>query len=117
MKYKILNLAAFFCALFALLAAVGMATDAQAATAKAYCWKTTAGYYFCYGPTQQTSAGERDVDQALGYAGCADPSLTNYWSDAVGVCRGGWYQCNGRKLESYDNSPSKISDWVNSRKC
>lgn len=86
----------------------------QGENAVAYCWRNQADYYFCYGPVQRTSSGE-ELDLALQYSGCTDPNPQEYWPSASGVRNGVWYICQGRKMESYDNSEERIRQWVSER--
>lgn len=94
-------------------AAAVFSTSAAAEEAQAYCWFNKHDYYFCYGPTQRTLVGEKDIAEPLLLAGCKNGRRKGSYTRS-GVNGGTWYACR-RELESYHNSPNKISRWVNNQ--
>lgn len=97
----------------AALSSVAFSGNASAANAEAYCWFNSKDYYFCYGPTQRTLVGEKDISEPLHLAGCRGASRQNSFIRS-GVHGGAWFSCS-RKLEPYHNSPKKIRSWVNNQ--
>ena len=104
------------------LAIVALSTFSFAEKAEAYCWKWKGSYsgqiyYKCFGPIQLLSAGNKDLNDAVELVGCHGA----YWKNSsnelssYGKTSGAWLICADRKLESYDNSPRKIRNWVNSQ--
>lgn len=91
-------------------------TLAAGGNAVSYCWKNEAGFHFCYGPTQRTSAGEKDLSIAIDYSGCKQPDQQQY-SGASGVCRGAFYICRGTQLQGYHNDEKRIRGWLADRGC
>lgn len=117
-------LAGICCALALVTANYGVSDQAQAqprtlvdqGNMVSYCWQNSSGYYFCYGPVQRTSAGERDISKALGYSGCREPEQTQYMGGS-GVCRGAFFICRGTQSERYYNDENKIRNWLGGQDC
>ena len=89
---------------------------------EAYCWKWSGSYdkqvyYRCYGPVQLLATGYEELDEAILLSGChgSEWKSSNDRLTQEGFEGGSWLVCHDTYLKPYDNSPDKISDWVNSQ--
>ena len=87
---------------------------------EAYCWKWSGSYdkrvyYKCYGPVQLLSTGYEELEEAILLSGChgSEWKSSNDRLAQEGFDGGSWLVCHDTYLKPYDNSPDKISDWVN----
>ncbi|MFL0838118.1 hypothetical protein [Vibrio parahaemolyticus] len=86
-------------------------SNVLAKNAEAYCWETKYGKFKCYGPSQKTSSSWENLEKAQEISGCKDAG-NQVGLLGVGSDSGAWFTCYDRELQSYDNSPKKIQEWV-----
>lgn len=100
--------------------AVEETTEEPKRKGEAYCWKWSGSYdkqvyYKCYGPVQLLSTGYEELEEAILLSGChgSEWKSSNDRLAQEGFEGGSWLVCHDTYLKPYNNSPDKISDWVN----